>query len=82
MLTLFLLNATLELRLCEAQRTAPTAPEKAGFCLIPGITVKRRGTKVSMENFKVMKRDGAIAEFNLDKISGAIKKAFNATENL
>ena len=35
-----------------------------------------------MENFKVMKRDGAIAEFNLDKISGAIKKAFNATENL
>ena len=82
MLTLFLLNATLELRLCEAQITAPTAPEKAGFCLIPGITVKRRGTKVSMENFKVLKRDGAIAEFNLDKISGAIKKAFNATENL
>ena len=35
-----------------------------------------------MENFKVIKRDGAIAEFNLDKISGAIKKAFNATENL
>ncbi len=30
--------------------------------------------------FKVVKRDGEVAEFNLDKIRGAIKKAFNAIE--
>lgn len=30
--------------------------------------------------FKVVKRDGEVAEFNLDKISGAIAKAFDATE--
>lgn len=30
----------------------------------------------------VMKRDGEIAEFNLNKISEAIEKAFNATRNL
>ena len=35
-----------------------------------------------MNNFKVTKRDGEVAEFNLEKISNAIKKAFNATENL
>ena len=35
-----------------------------------------------MENFSVTKRDGEIAEFNLSKISNAIKKAFNATEQL
>ena len=30
--------------------------------------------------FKVVKRDGEVAEFNLDKISDAIAKAFDATE--
>ena len=30
--------------------------------------------------FKVVKRDGEVAEFNLDKITGAIAKAFDATE--
>jgi ribonucleoside-triphosphate reductase len=35
-----------------------------------------------MTNFSVTKRDGEIAEFNLSKISNAIKKAFNATEQL
>ena len=35
-----------------------------------------------MENFCVTKRDGEIADFNLSKISNAIKKAFNATEQL
>ncbi|MCR5830075.1 MAG: ribonucleoside triphosphate reductase [Lachnospiraceae bacterium] len=35
-----------------------------------------------MNSFTVTKRDGEIAEFNLDKISNAIKKAFNATEKL
>ncbi len=30
--------------------------------------------------FKVVKRDGEVAEFNLDKIAGAIAKAFEATE--
>ncbi|MCR5521725.1 MAG: ribonucleoside triphosphate reductase [Lachnospiraceae bacterium] len=35
-----------------------------------------------MNSFTVTKRDGEIAEFNLDKISSAIKKAFNATEKL
>jgi len=30
--------------------------------------------------FKVVKRDGEVAEFNLEKISGAIAKAFDATE--
>ena len=32
--------------------------------------------------FKVMKRDGEIAEFNLSKISNAIAKAFNATSKM
>ena len=44
--------------------------------------VRSRAKRRGMENFKVLKRDGAIAEFNLEKIAGAIKKAFNATENL
>ncbi|MBR4816215.1 MAG: ribonucleoside triphosphate reductase, partial [Lachnospiraceae bacterium] len=35
-----------------------------------------------MNNFSVTKRDGEVAEFNLTKISNAIKKAFNATEQL
>ena len=35
-----------------------------------------------MSEFKVTKRDGEVADFNLEKISNAIKKAFNATENL
>ena len=35
-----------------------------------------------MNNFSVTKRDGEVAEFNLNKISNAIKKAFNATEQL
>ncbi len=35
-----------------------------------------------MNNFNVTKRDGEIAEFNLSKIANAIKKAFNATEQL
>ena len=35
-----------------------------------------------MTNFTVTKRDGEIADFDLSKISAAIKKAFNATENL
>ena len=35
-----------------------------------------------MTNFTVTKRDGEIADFDLAKISSAIKKAFNATENL
>lgn len=30
--------------------------------------------------FKVVKRDGEVADFNLDKITGAIAKAFDATE--
>ena len=30
--------------------------------------------------FKVVKRDGEVAEFNLEKISDAIAKAFDATE--
>ncbi len=32
--------------------------------------------------FRVVKRDGEVAEFNLEKISGAILKAFNATKKL
>ena len=35
-----------------------------------------------MVNFNVTKRDGEIADFDLSKISNAIKKAFNATEQL
>ncbi len=35
-----------------------------------------------MEMFSVQKRDGEIAEFDLEKISQAVKKAFNATEKL
>ena len=31
--------------------------------------------------FQVVKRDGEIAEFRLDKIAEAVKKAFDATEN-
>lgn len=31
--------------------------------------------------FKVIKRDGEVSEFSLDKISNAITKAFDATEN-
>ena len=31
--------------------------------------------------FQVVKRDGEIAEFKLDKIAEAVKKAFDATEN-
>ena len=31
---------------------------------------------------EVIKRDGEIAEFNLQKITNAISKAFNATEKL
>ena len=30
--------------------------------------------------FKVVKRDGEVAEFNLEKITEAIAKAFDATE--
>jgi ribonucleoside-triphosphate reductase len=33
-----------------------------------------------MDMFKVVKRDGEVAEFNLDKITGAIAKAFDATQ--
>ncbi len=35
-----------------------------------------------MNNFQVTKRDGELVEFDLSKISNAIKKAFNATEKL
>lgn len=34
------------------------------------------------DRMKVIKRDGEIAEFNLQKIAGAITKAFDATEKL
>ena len=32
--------------------------------------------------FQVVKRDGEIAEFNLQKISNAVRKAFEAKENI
>ena len=45
-------------------------------------TVRILPEEKAMNNFSVTKRDGEVAEFNLNKISNAIKKAFNATEQL
>ena len=45
---------------------------------------KIRASKAREEEglmFQVVKRDGEIAEFRLDKIAEAVKKAFDATEN-
>ena len=48
-------------------------------------SVERKKNQLPRENgfmFNVVKRDGEIAEFTVQKISDAISKAFNATEKL
>ena len=44
-------------------------------------TLVRMGMKGVRNMISVIKRDGEVADFNLGKITNAIKKAFKATKN-